>query len=93
MDVYLCAIEKIEDQVELSFSGAKTPLFHVSSSNGELEVIRGDKKSIGGSIVKNVPFTRKIINTQNGDKINLTPGGLIDQNDGSRRKSGSAKVR
>ncbi|WP_020526428.1 PP2C family protein-serine/threonine phosphatase [Flexithrix dorotheae] len=93
MDVCLCAIEKIGGNVQLSFSGAKRPLFHISAASGELQVIKGDKRSIGGSIVKNVPFTKKIIKTQKGDKIYLTSDGLIDQNDISRRKLGSARVR
>ena len=44
MDVALCVIDN--DRQMLSFSGAKNPLVYVKE--GELEIIKGDKFSIGG---------------------------------------------
>lgn len=93
MDVCLCRIEKERDpdgkqngQVKLVFSGARRPLY-IINSNG-IEMIRGDRKTIGGRFNTEMEFTKKEYLLNRGDRIYLTTDGITDQNSPERDKFG-----
>lgn len=68
---------------EISFSGAKIPLF-VKTAGG-LEIIPGDRHSIGYNRSDNdLKFDEVKRTMQKGDRIYLTSDGFLDQNGGDK---------
>ncbi len=96
MDICLCKItlqgsdENDPDDVYLSFSGARRPLFLMRQGK-ELEVIRGDRRTIGGKHFNPNPFSKNELALKKGDRIYLTSDGLMDQNSPEREKFGTRR--
>ncbi|MFC2138264.1 PP2C family protein-serine/threonine phosphatase, partial [Bacteroidota bacterium] len=98
MDVVLCCIEKNSSAKKFSdsktfnitFSGAKRPLYYVES-NKNLKMLRGNRKSIGGLRAKRskVFYENKMVSLTKGDILYLSSDGLIDQNSPKRDRFGS----
>jgi len=93
MDVCLCRIEKERDQAgelngkaRLVFSGARRPLYILNGKG--IEMIRGDRKTIGGRYNAELEFTSKEFLLSRGDRIYLTTDGISDQNSPEREKFG-----
>ena len=92
MDASLAVVEKLENrQVKITFCGAKRPLYYLEKGEN-LQVIKGDRKSIGGRQNKEKPFTNKEIILAEGSSIYLGSDGLEDQNDVARKKIGSIQL-
>ena len=90
MDVALCRLEKQKNWTEVTFAGAKRPLYY--TSNGEIEKLKGDNLSIGGAIKKK----KYVFKNQKAilfaeDVIYLTSDGLVDQASPNKKKFGSTK--
>ena len=83
MDVCLCKIERSDsEQVHITFSGAKRPLFYYDANDAEIKTIKGDVKSIGGRRhrpQKEKQFTNKNITLSSKSTIYLSSDGMIDQ--------------
>lgn len=95
MDVCLCCLEKEKDNTAITYSGAKRPLIIHRKDNSEPEVIRGDRKSIGGlrsNIARDYRFTNHKTSLYDGDTAYLTSDGLIDQNGKDRRRFGTPRL-
>jgi PAS domain S-box-containing protein len=95
MDLCLVRIEKnkIENNYKIIFCGAKRPLFIFKNSENELVELRPNRRSIGGSYLRNItPFTQEQITTDNGDILYLSTDGLIDQNNAERKKFSTPKI-
>ena len=91
MDLGLCVLEETTDgYYKLTYGGAKNNLMLVS--NGELSVLKGDRKSIGGHKL-NFSFTQQEIALQKNDCIYLTTDGFIDQANPARERFGSKRLR
>ena len=93
MDVCLCRIDREKDadgeqngKVKILFSGARRPLYILNSKG--IEMIRGDRKTIGGRYNAEQNFTIKEINLNTGDRIFLTTDGITDQNSPERENFG-----
>jgi serine phosphatase RsbU (regulator of sigma subunit) len=85
MDIGLCLIN--ESHNLLLFSGAFHNLYHVS--NGHLNIIKGDKLTVGGGNYgkKNIfRFNTTMINYSPNDSFYLTTDGYLDQFGGERDK-------
>lgn len=83
MDVALCRIDRASR--ELLFAGAYRPLYWLH--DGQLTVINGDRKPIGGS--QHDPkrrFTVHRIAFHPGDRLYLFSDGYVDQFGGPERK-------
>lgn len=94
MDVCLCMFEENGQpgKTLVKFAGAKRPLFVVS--NGEVQQIGGDRKSIGGRQVEPVrQFTPQQFWLNKGDTIYLTTDGFADQNNPRNEKFGVDRFR
>jgi serine phosphatase RsbU (regulator of sigma subunit) len=98
MDVCLCRIEKAKNtegkangKTRVIFSGAKRPLY-VLNENG-IEMIRGDRKTIGGRFNAEQDFTTRELILNSGDRIFLTTDGITDQNSPEREKFGIDRFR
>lgn len=94
MDVCLCLIEK-QDQTssKLTFTGAKRPLYYIRQKNHVTETLKGDIKSVGGKQYKNRSFTEQELILHKGDMIYLSSDGLADQNNITKRKFGSTRLK
>jgi len=85
MDIGLCLIN--ESHNLLLFSGAFHNLYHVS--NGHLNIIKGDKLTVGGGNYgkKNIfRFNTTMINYDSNDSFYLTTDGYLDQFGGEKDK-------
>lgn len=92
MDMCFAKIEKINDnKYDVTFSGAKRPLFYYEQKDKELKKLQADRISIGGTFYKHEKeFTDQTISLSNGDLIYLTTDGFIDQNNSKRKRFGTA---
>ncbi len=96
MDVCLCRIDKNTikpNEIKVTFSGAKRPLYYFKKQKNTLTRIKGDRKTIGGKPTRNMlaKFTNTEIILQKEDLIYLTTDGYIDQNNSERIRLGSRK--
>ncbi len=98
MDVCLCRIEKERNaegqqngRSRILFSGARRPLY-VLNDRG-VEMIRGDRKTIGGRYNAEMDFTNHETILNKGDRIYLTTDGITDQNSPERDKFGIDRLK
>ena len=96
MDVCLCKItrsgdDKDDSNVYLSFSGAHRSLFLLRQGK-EVEVIRGDRRAIGGKHFNPNPFSKNELALRKGDRIYLTSDGLMDQHSSDREKFSTRRL-
>ncbi len=93
MDIAFCTFEQMLDgQTKVTFAGAKRPLFYYRQDEKKLEVIRGEKRSIGGQYKKEHPFQNHEIILNKGDMLYFTTDGFADQNDTERHRFSTAKL-
>lgn len=98
MDVCLCRIEKekgtegkVDGKSKVIFSGAKRPLYILNEKG--IEMIRGDRKTIGGRFNAEQDFTKREIIMDSGDRIYLTTDGITDQNSPDGEKFGIDRLK
>lgn len=92
MDTCLCRVEQTDDhEYKVVFCGAKRPLYYLPVGAEEVQQLKGDRKSIGGTQKKrgNVQFTDQEITLHSGDTMFLCSDGISDQCDHERKKFGS----
>lgn len=91
MDVCLCRIEKTDEgKIKILYSGARRPLYY--TCNQKINILHGDRKTVGGRFLKNQVFTDKELLLNPGDRIFLSTDGIADQNSPSRQKFGSKRL-
>jgi len=61
MDLCLCKMEKFENETKITFCGARRPIFYYSKNCSELQTLKSDRKSIGGSQARNDPNKRRCL--------------------------------
>ena len=100
MDVCMCLIESENHTndnengtTKITFSGAKRPLYYTENDSNQVFVMKGDRKSIGGSQYEGAKFNDHIIHLKKGSCIYLTSDGFTDQNDLERVKLGESKFK
>jgi serine phosphatase RsbU (regulator of sigma subunit) len=83
MDIALCVIDSKTNI--LQYSGANTPLYVISNSNGEslLKEINADPMPVGVHFSSDKPFTNHEIQLEIGDTFYIFSDGFIDQNGGN----------
>ena len=94
MDTCLCRVEKKNNgEYSVVFCGAKRPLYYLTTTDTEIQQLKGDRKSIGGVRSKRntAEFTDQELTLKSGDMIYLTSDGIIDQNDSERHRFGTEK--
>ncbi|OJJ17152.1 hypothetical protein BKI52_31055 [marine bacterium AO1-C] len=93
MDVCLCRLEyRDDDKIELTFSGAKRPIFLVRE--GELKKIHGSIESIGGWLEgMQRDYENKTIELEKDDALYLTSDGFADSANPKRKKFGEKRFR
>lgn len=94
MDLSLCRLEKKKNNnLGITFSGAKRILYVVKNESNELLSLKGDRKSIGGigEKTESLEFTSQELILNQGDHIYMLTDGIIDQNGPDRKRYGSKK--
>jgi serine phosphatase RsbU (regulator of sigma subunit) len=93
MDLALCRISnKRNSEYELVFSGAKRPILVYFKKDSKLELIDGDRKSIGGFFeAGSKNFTDITMNLNTGDTLLLYSDGIIDQQNPRRDRFGTTQ--
>ena len=89
MDMSMISLDK--ENRKIVFSGAKNSLFY--TENGQIKEIKGDRFSIGGTLLKQKQktFTDKYLSLQKNDMVYLTTDGFLDQFGGVDSKKFSKK--
>jgi serine phosphatase RsbU (regulator of sigma subunit) len=91
MDMILIKICKNNNKTELTFAGAKRPLY-IKHDNQALQRIDGSRKSIGGKQNPSKTFSQHTIPIETSAVVYLCTDGYTDQNDKSRQKIGSKRL-
>lgn len=93
MDICLCKIEKKENLYNITYSGAKRPLYFYSKTLEAYQIIAGNPNSTGGRYAKkaNIEYTQIQIEAQPGDFMILSSDGMIDQPTKENKKYGSQR--
>lgn len=93
LEICLCKVLRNEnnEDYEITFSGAKRPLYYYRQNTKEFDSLKADRKTIGGIMSKrnSMDFTSETINLIKGDKIYMTTDGFINQFDINNKKYGS----
>jgi serine phosphatase RsbU (regulator of sigma subunit) len=92
MDLAICKFMRNEENVRVCFTGAKRPLFIVRKAAQEVEILKGDLRSIGGDRRRNREFTVQETVLKNGDIVYLMTDGFVDQSSENKDKFGTKKL-
>jgi len=94
MDVSIISAKKQENTYNILFAGAKRPLYKYNSLKNTIDIIKGDRFSIGGKNISSMKktFTNHKIAVNINDILFLSSDGFIDQNNNSRKRFGSKKL-
>ncbi len=94
MDLCLIRIETNDNgKYIVKYSGAKRPLYYYQSKTKKLEILRADRKSIGGIKKKrlSIDFTNQEIILEKEDRLWLSTDGIVDQNANNRKRFGTSR--
>ncbi|MBN2890302.1 MAG: SpoIIE family protein phosphatase [Bacteroidales bacterium] len=91
MDATFCRFENDKNNWIIQFSGAKNNLFYVKNNSNQVEILKADRKSIGGILLRKskLEFTSQQITLEKGSHIYLASDGFVDQNNVDRKKFGT----
>lgn len=92
MDLAICKITREEEQILISFTGAKRPIWIMRENSDVVEVYKGDLKSIGGDLRKNRDFTVQEIIVRKGDTLYMMTDGFVDQCNDAKEKFGTKRL-
>ncbi len=95
LEICLCKFTHIDDEnYEMSFSGAKRPLYIYHDDTQQFDILKGDRKTIGGLMSKRnaTEFTSEVVVLRKNDKIYMTSDGFVNQFDINNKKYGSERL-
>jgi serine phosphatase RsbU (regulator of sigma subunit)/tetratricopeptide (TPR) repeat protein len=95
MDLAFCKFEfEKGKKTNLTFSGAKRPIYIIKNNTNKLINYPGDRKSIGGYSLarKEVKFTNHKDELSKGDMVYMFSDGIVDQNGPERKKFGRLRL-
>ena len=93
MDAAIITIEEpSEGAIQLTFGGAKMPLYYFDTTAQTVKEIKGTRRSLGGNQSKNKPFEKHELHLAKGSCLYLVSDGFVDQNDANRKKFGTQKT-
>ena len=94
MEICLCKFDKQDDgNYWLTYSGAKRPLYIYHCDTDEFEILKGDRKNIGGIRAKRnmVEFTDQTVKLKKNDVVYMTTDGYSDQFNPNYKKYSSER--
>jgi serine phosphatase RsbU (regulator of sigma subunit) len=92
MDMAMVIIVRKEDRFDISFCGAKQSLYFIPQGEHKIQILRGDRRGIGGFQNDDVKFHNHTISLALGSVLYLGSDGFSDQNDFKRKKFGEKKL-
>ena len=95
MDLAICRFDVSKGGlVEMTYSGAKRPVYIGRKKNLDLEILQPERKSIGGyqPTKRYIEFTNQKAQLNKEDSVFIFSDGIIDQNDPYRKKFGRARM-
>lgn len=93
MDVVVLGLTKQDDgTTKVKFSGAKNGLYYWVPDSDHVEIIKGDRRSIGGVEYGKEPFAKREMTLPKDSVIYAGSDGFQDQNDVKRKKIGSISL-
>ena len=95
MDLAIVRLDKQKDgSTTVTYSGAKRPLYISRKGANDLEILKPDRKSIGGHqpTKRFIEFDDHTINLKPEDELFMFSDGIVDQNDPYRKKFGRARL-
>ena len=95
MDVALCRFDlDANGSIQLTFAGAKRPIYIIKNRENKLVTHNGDRKSIGGYNLskREISFSDFHEKLEKDDMIYLFSDGIIDQNGPERKKYGRIRL-
>ena len=93
MDAAFVVLEAVEnEEVQVSFAGAKRPLWYIMPNGSGLEIIKGDRVSIGFAFGQSRAITHHTIRCKKGTLLYLSSDGFVDQNNATQMKFGSENL-
>lgn len=93
MDAVVVTLEKPkEENIKVTFAGAKNPLYYFSPNSSTLTEVSGDRKSIGGIQDESKSFTNHTLYLARQSILYIGSDGLKDQNDVRRKKFGKKRL-
>lgn len=94
MDIALVKWHKTpSEKINLTFGGAKRPLFIKRPQTQEIEEISGTRRSVGGEINISLPFEQHSLELEENTMIYMFSDGITDQNDEKRSRLGNTKLK
>jgi serine phosphatase RsbU (regulator of sigma subunit) len=92
MDAALCLIQNpVADTYQITYAGAKRPMYYRDKNNTSIQTIKGSRRSIGGNQNKQNTFEDYTFSLHSAGVIYLCTDGYIDQNDSMRKSYGEKK--
>ncbi len=82
-----------KQQTQVTFAGAKRPLWYIRPESGLLEEVKGSSISIGVQYKNKREFTQHDFKLNVGARLYLSTDGFADQNDSKRKKIGATKLK
>lgn len=90
MDMVIVSLEKsLDDQWEVTFSGARNNLYYIIQPYRELKFLKGTRKSVGDEHMPHTLYSNQQIMLTKGDLIYMGSDGLADQNNHHRKRFGT----
>ncbi len=96
MDISLLIFEQnSNNDYNMIFAGAKSKIFIYNNVKNDLEVLKGVRKTIGGTIGKHnkITFKNEYFKINVNDIIICVTDGIIDQNNYNRKRFGSKRLK
>ena len=93
MDAVVFSLTKqIDKSVQLVFSGARNPLYYRTPDAPVIQMLKGDRMSIGGRQSDTKRFTSKVLVLAQNSLVYAGSDGFQDQNNAKRKKIGGERL-
>lgn len=93
MDMSLLAFTCDDTHCHIQFCGAKNSMYYYNPDAKELNIIKGDRKSIGGFQPDSIHFTTQKMSMPKGWLIFMGSDGIEDQNNTRRKRFGTKRIK
>lgn len=93
MDLALIRLEHVNDDIEITYAGAKRDLYYALPNLEHIQSLKGSRRSIGGSTSRRKtpkPFVNSTVTLPKSSLIYAFSDGYTDQSDEDGRKIGTA---
>ncbi|MCS6820290.1 MAG: tetratricopeptide repeat protein [Microscillaceae bacterium] len=93
MDLAVVVYRALDTQtLEITFSGAKRPLYYLPKGETKIQELKGDRKSIGGEQNEEKEFTNQVIQLPVDSILYMCSDGFADQNNDKRKRFGEKQM-